>query len=315
MVWRTRFAPAPTGMLHLGHVANAIHVWGLARAFGGEVLLRVEDHDRTRCRSEFEAALLDDLDWLGFVPDIGRTDSFRASHGKQPDAAGHGARHPQRQSDNDARYAEAFARLAARGLTYVCTCTRRDIARVASPSAGEEPQYRGTCRDARHADAESFARRVRFGDGAVTFNDARLGHMQQSPAEQCGDLLVRDRHGQWTYQFAVVVDDMAHDIDVVIRGEDLLASTGRQLRLAAMLGRQRPLARWHHPLLVHPDGSKLSKANRDTSIRERRDAGAHASALLGEAACLSGLLPAARDLTIDELPALFHSRVNPFSAS
>jgi glutamyl-tRNA synthetase/glutamyl-Q tRNA(Asp) synthetase len=98
---------------------------------------------------------------------------------------------------------------------------------------------------------------------------------------------------------------MAHDIDVVIRGEDLLASTGRQLRLAALLGRERPLHWWHHALLVHPDGRKLSKANHDTSIRERRAAGAHAAALLGEAAFLSGLLPAARDLSIDELPALF----------
>ena len=297
MAWRTRFAPAPTGYLHLGHVVNAIHVWGLARAFGGDVLLRIEDHDRTRCRGEYEEALLDDLDWLGFVPDIGRTDSFRA--------APHGHPHPQRQSDNEARYAAALASLTARGLTYVCTCTRRDIERHAPHAAGEEPRYPGTCRDAGHAETESLARRVRMGNGVESFEDRRLGPMRQSPAEQCGDLLVRDRHGQWTYQFAVVVDDMAHDIDVVIRGEDLLASTGRQLRLAALLGRERPLHWWHHPLLVHPDGRKLSKAHHDTSIRERRAAGAHAAALLGEAAFLSGLLPAARDLSIDELPALF----------
>ena len=170
---------------------------------------------------------------------------------------------------------------------------------------GEEPRYPGTCRDAGHAEGQSLARRVRMADGVVPFDDRRLGPMRQSPAAQCGDLLVRDRHGQWTYQFAVVVDDMAHDIDVVIRGEDLLASTGRQLRVAALLGRERPLQWWHHPLLVHPDGTKLSKAHHDTSIRERRAAGAHAAALLGEAAFLSGLLPAARDLSIDELPALF----------
>jgi glutamyl-tRNA synthetase/glutamyl-Q tRNA(Asp) synthetase len=297
VAWRTRFAPAPTGYLHLGHVVNAIHVWGIARADGGDVLLRIEDHDRSRWRGEYEAALLDDLDWLGFVPDIGRTDSFRA--------APHGHPHPQRQSDNEARYAAALADLSARGLTYVCTCTRRDIARHVPHAAGEEPRYPGACRDARHAETESLARRVRMDDGVVPFADRRLGPMRQSPAEQCGDLLVRDRHGQWTYQFAVVVDDMAHDIDVVIRGEDLLASTGRQLRLAALLGRERPLQWWHHPLLVHPDGRKLSKAHHDTSIRERRAAGAHPEALLGEAAFLSGLLPAARDLSIDELPALF----------
>jgi glutamyl/glutaminyl-tRNA synthetase len=98
---------------------------------------------------------------------------------------------------------------------------------------------------------------------------------------------------------------MTHDTDVVIRGEDLLARTGRQLRLAALLGRERPLQWSHHPLIVHPDGRKLSKANHDASIRERRAAGAHAAAILGEAAFLSGLLPAARDLSIDELPGLF----------
>lgn len=306
MVWRTRFAPAPTGYLHLGHVVNAIHVWGLARAFGGDVLLRLEDHDRTRCRGDYEAALLDDLDWLGFAPDIGSTDSFRASRDAHA--------HPQRQSDNDRRYAAALAKLTARGLTYVCTCTRRDIASHTPRAPGEAPRYPGTCRDAHHDEAESLARRVRMADGEVLFEDGRLGLMRQSPTEQCGDVLVRDRHGQWTYQFAVVVDDMAHDVDVVIRGEDLLDSTGRQLRLALMLGRDRPLRWWHHPLLVHPDGSKLSKANRDTAIRERRAAGAHAAGLLGEAAFLSGLLPAARDLSIDELPALFHARANTFSA-
>lgn len=311
MTWRTRFAPAPTGHLHLGHVVNAIHVWGLARAFGGEVLLRIEDHDRTRCRVEYETSLLDDLDWLGFVPDIGRTDEFRQA----PHSPTRGAGHVQRQSDNDARYEAALAALSARDLTYGCTCTRRDIARHAPRAPGDEPRYPGTCREAHHVDTESLARRVRLREGAVSFVDGRLGPMKQSPAEQCGDVLVRDRHGQWTYQFAVVVDDIAHDIDFVIRGEDLLASTSRQLRIATLLGRERPLAWWHHPLLVHPDGRKLSKANGDTSIRERRAAGAHAAALLGEAAFFSGLIPAARDLTIDELPALFQSRLSAFSAN
>lgn len=307
MVWRTRFAPAPTGYLHLGHVANAIHVWGIARAFGGEVLLRIEDHDRTRCRPEYEAALLDDLDWLGFVPDIGSTDSFRATR-----SGGEPARprvwHPQRQSDNDARYTAALASLSERGCTYVCTCTRRDIARESPHAPGEGPRYPRTCRDARHTDTESLARRARLADGVVTFDDRQHGRIDQSPAEQCGDVLVRDRHGQWTYQFAVVVDDIAHEIDLVIRGDDLLSSTGRQSMLSEMLGRERALAWWHHPLLVRADGTKLSKANHDTSIRERRDGGVHAAALLGEAAFLAGLLPAARDLTIDELPALFRGR-------
>ena len=297
MAWRTRFAPAPTGYLHLGHVLNAIHVWGIARAHGGEVLLRIEDHDRSRCRGEYETALREDLDWLGFVPDLGYKPPAISAHNDTPS--------PYRQSDSAARYTAALAALTAQELTYVCTCTRRDVARAAPHPSGAEPRYPGNCRQAHHPELATRARRVRMAHGTEIFEDRYRGMVQQTPAEQCGDVLVCDRHGNWTYQFAVVVDDMAHDIDVVIRGDDLLDSTGRQLRLAALLGRERPITWWHHPLIMHPDGRKLSKAYRDTSIRERRAAGTPAAALLGEAAWRGGLLPEARDLTIDELPALF----------
>ena len=127
--WRTRFAPAPTGFLHLGHVVNAIHVWGFARAFDGKVLLRIEDHDRTRSRPEYERAILDDLDWLGFTPDIGDTGAFRA-----------GA-FPQRQSDNTPRYEAALERLDQAGLAYACDCSRRDIAQEVPDVFGEEMRY------------------------------------------------------------------------------------------------------------------------------------------------------------------------------
>ena len=111
--------------------------------------------------------------------------------------------------------------------------------------------------------------------GIEEFDDLRLGPMAQEPAAQCGDLLVRDRLGQWTYQFAVVVDDMEQGIDVVIRGEDLLSSTGRQIRLGRLLGRDRPPSYLHHPLILKPDGSKLSKSAGDTGIRELREEGVH----------------------------------------
>ena len=109
--WRTRFAPAPTGYLHLGHLVNALHVWGIARAHGGHVVLRVEDHDRTRCRPQYEQALLDDLDWLGLEPDEGHGSGYRVKRGLQ----GGGELHPFRQSDNGARYDAALAGLEARG--------------------------------------------------------------------------------------------------------------------------------------------------------------------------------------------------------
>jgi glutamyl-tRNA synthetase/glutamyl-Q tRNA(Asp) synthetase len=287
--WRTRFAPAPTGHLHLGHAINAIHVWGLARAFGGKVLLRIEDHDRTRARTAYEQSILDDLDWLGLVPDEGSTAGFRAGT------------HAQRQSDNGARYDGALSRLDAAGLVYACDCSRRAIAQEVPDVFGTEMRYPGRCRS-RAVDPEANpARRVRLADGIERFTDLRLGTQEQAPALQCGDLLVRDRLGQWTYQFAVVVDDMEQGVDVVIRGEDLLASTGRQLRLGRMLGRASAPQFFHHALLRRPDGSKLSKSAGDTGLRELRAAGMSAARVLGEAAFLGGLLPDRRALPVDEL--------------
>lgn len=292
--WRTRFAPAPTGYLHLGHLVNALHVWGVARAYGGQVLLRLEDHDRTRCKPGFEAALLDDLDWLGLHADSYGTYSFRAD----------GLAHPARQSNQSPRYEQALSRLADQGLVYACVCTRREIALVAPHAPGEEPCYPGTCRNEAVPHDATFARRVHLAPCTVAFHDLRLGRLEQQPFTQCGDVLVRDRHAQWTYQFAVVVDDMHHDVDVIIRGEDLLASTGRQLQLAQLLGRTRPLTFLHHTLLVHPDGSKLSKASGDTALRELRAAGVAPATLLAEAARRAGLSTAS-SLPADSIAELF----------
>lgn len=293
--WRTRFAPAPTGYLHLGHLVNAMHVWGIARAHGGQVLLRLEDHDRTRCRPEYEAALLDDLDWLALEPDQWATASFRS----EADA------HPARQSNQAARYTAALTSLEAQGLVYPCRCTRRDIAAAVPHAPGEEPRYPGTCRTAQVPAGETFARRVALASASVTFTDLRLGPLTQAPWQQCGDVLVRDRHAQFTYQFAVVVDDLTHGVDVIIRGEDLLASTGRQLQLGALLGRPSAPQVLHHVLLVHADGSKLSKARHDTAIRDLRAAGATAAELFGLAAARAGLQTAPRPLPAEALPELF----------
>ncbi len=298
--WRTRFAPAPTGYLHLGHVANAIFVWGLARAFGGAVVLRLEDHDRSRCRPAFEDALLDDLDWLGFEADIAPTSFYRlTSEGARA------APHPYRQSDNDARYEAALAVLEQQRLIYPCTCTRRDIASLVPRTTGEEARYPGTCRDAPGDPASTLARRMLLDDTVESFVDLRLGAMTQQPSAQCGDLLVRDRSGGWTYQFAVAVDDAAHGIDVIIRGEDLLSSTGRQRQLSRRLGGVRLPLVLHHPLLVHASGEKLSKANGDTAVRERRRAGATAAALIGEAAHLAGLTTSRAPMDARDVASLF----------
>ncbi len=273
-------------------MVNAIHVWGLARAFGGQVLLRIEDHDRTRSRPEYEAAILDDLDWLGLKPDIGVTDAFRA-----------GA-HPQRQSDNTTRYQASLERLERAGLVYACDCSRRDIAQDVPDVFGEETRYPGRCRALGVDRATTKARRVIMAAGVEQFADLRLGPQAQEPALQCGDLLVRDRLGQWTYQFAVVVDDMEQGIDVVVRGEDLLPSTGRQIRLARLLGKAEPPVFLHHPLILKPDGSKLSKSSGDTGIHELRRAGWTAGAVLGEAARRAGFMSVTGSLEATSLGGL-----------
>jgi len=247
----TRFAPAPTGFLHLGHVVNAIAVWDAAREAGGRVLLRIEDHDRTRCKAEYEAAIREDLAWLGFAPD-----------GEVP-----------RQSERGARYAAVLAELESRGLVYPCDCSRRDIAMVSGDVFNEEARYPGRCRHRGLAPTATPARRLVMEPGIEEFNDLALGPQSQDPSTQCGDLLIRDRHGQWTYQFCVTVDDWDQRVNLVVRGEDLLSSTGRQMRLARILGRTAPPAFLHHRLIRKPGGAKLSKSDGDTGVRELRQAG------------------------------------------
>jgi glutamyl-tRNA synthetase/glutamyl-Q tRNA(Asp) synthetase len=288
----TRFAPAPTGYLHLGHLVSALYVWGLARRFGAEVLLRIEDHDRQRCRPEYQTALLEDLDWLGLRPDLGATDSFRAGLS------------PFRQSDSVEAYEEAVETLRVAGhRVYACGCSRTrtmDEAEGGEVPAARGGSYPGTCRNRGLEPGPGRGLRVMMPEGVESFEDLRLRLQSQEPARQCGDLLIRDRLGNWTYQFAVVVDDLRQGVDLVVRGEDLLDSTGRQLLLARMLGREHPPKFFHHPLILKPSGEKLSKATRDTSLRDRRSAGATAEALMGEALAAVGLLPAPRPLGLDD---------------
>lgn len=271
----TRFAPAPTGYLHLGHVANALAVWGVARRAGTTVLLRVEDHDRQRCRAVYETALLDDLDWLGFTPDIAPTAVFRRGP----------TRH--RQSDNGPAYAAALARLRERGhQVYACDCSRKALLERTGQGAapeGSDLRYDGYCRDRGLEAGTGRGLRVAVAPGAERFEDLRLGPQVQEPAAQCGDLLLRDRLGNWTYQLCVVVDDSEQGIDLVVRGEDLLASTGRQILLARMLGRAVPPRFLHHGLIRKPGGAKLSKADGDTSIRDLRARGASREEVLAAA--------------------------------
>jgi glutamyl/glutaminyl-tRNA synthetase len=268
---RTRFAPAPTGFLHLGHVANALWVWGAARTAGADVLLRIEDHDRQRSRARFDMAMLQDLAWLGF-------------------AAGAG---PVRQTDADAvaAYLTAVDGLTERGLVYRCGCTRATFAAWARGHGRDwsGPGCPGACRTRALPADESTSLRVALGEGPESFDDVLLGRQVGEPAAT-GDLVVRDRSGNWTYGFAVVVDDLRQDVDLVVRGEDLLSETARQIRLGRLLGRHAPPRYLHHPLIHKPSGSKLSKSDADTGVRELRAAGWSPDAVRAEAARL-GLVP------------------------
>jgi glutamyl/glutaminyl-tRNA synthetase len=276
----TRFAPAPTGFLHLGHVLNAIYVWGAARRLGGQVLLRIEDHDRKRSRPEFEHAILEDLAWLEFVPDGAAV----------------------RQSGRSGLYEAALDRLQAQNLVYVCECSRTEIA--AAGEAGQELRYPGTCAGKNLARRPGLGLRVRLAPTVERFDDLRHGPQQQHPSEQIGDLLARDRDGNWTYQFAVAVDDYEQGVTLVVRGDDLLASTGRQLQLARLLGRHQPPRFLHHALLMKSPAQKLSKGDRDTSVRDLRAAGWTAADVRGRAAARAGLLDRERPLDAGEVPAL-----------
>ncbi len=273
----TRFAPSPTGFLHLGHVVNAIYVWGIARAIAGTVLLRIEDHDRIRCRPEYEAALLEDLDWLGFEPDQGVEPLLR-------------------QSETPEVYAHALDRLRASTHVYRCECSRKDI--------GSE-RYDGRCRTRGLDAAPGRGIRVQLGDDAEHFDDGLLGLLSQVPAEQCGDLLVRDRDGHWTYQFSVTVDDLRQHVTLVIRGADLIASTGRQIQLARMMGRQNAPVFLHHPLIHDDQGEKLSKSAGDTGVRELRAAGLTAPEVIGMAASRVGLVGHGESIHASDVSRLF----------
>ncbi len=278
-----RFAPAPTGFLHLGHVVNALHVWGITRAVGGRVLLRIEDHDRQRSREEYERAILDDLEWLGFIPDEPTLDAFRqgACNG--------------RQRDRERIYDAALRRLRDAGLVYACDCTRRELRDAMGATepgdAERELRYSGRCADRQLEWTRGRGLRVRLKPSVERFADLRHAVVEQRPSEQCGDMLIKDRDGNWTYQFAVTVDDLEQGVTLVIRGDDLLASTGRQIQLARLLGRDVPPRFLHHGLIMKSASQKLSKADRDTSIRDMRSSGASAETVLGRALHAAGLVP------------------------
>ncbi len=247
------------------------------------VLLRIEDHDRQRSRPEYERSIREDLAWLGLEP----AESVR-------------------QSERSALYDQAFDILSDTGLVYACDCSRKQIESAASTEG--ELRYPGTCRERGLAAGEGRGLRIGVHAGDERFDDLLLGPQSQTPADQCGDMLLRDRHGLWTYQFCAAVDDLAQEITHVVRGDDLLHSTGRQMLLARLLGREAPAVFLHHPLIMKSPSQKVSKSDADSGIRELRDAGWSPVRVLGFTAALAGLIDAPCDLEVAELASLIVSR-------
>jgi len=279
---RGRFAPTPSGQLHIGNAWTALLAWLQMRHVGGEFVLRIEDLDKPRSRPEYAAQILDDLRWLGIDWDEG------------PDVGGPHA--PYEQSARDEWYAAAMERLTREGWLYPCYCSRAELMAIASAPHGlssEGPAYPGSCR---HLTPEERAKRqeakmpsVRFAmpDRAVAFDDLVMG-AQAFPARSGGDFVVKRADGIIGYQLAVVVDDAAMGITDVLRGMDLLDSTPRQILLFAALG--LPVPQFAHvPLLYGPDGQRLSKRHGSVTIAGMRAAGTSAEEVVGCLAFLSGL--------------------------
>lgn len=252
---RGRYAPSPTGRLHLGNARTALLSWLQIRAAGGRFVMRVEDVDPGRSRRDLEARQLVDLRWLGLDWDEG------------PDVGGSFG--PYRQSERGDRYAEAIARLS----TFACTCTRKELREATLAPHGAEPVYPGTCRDGRAHPERPAALRWRVPDEIVRVDDLVCGQMTSSLAADVGDVLLRRTDGAWAYQLACVVDDAQMEITHVLRGADLWGSTPRQVALHRALGSTPPS--WAHvPLVVGPDGEKLSKRHGAPDLSALREGGA-----------------------------------------
>ncbi|HEU5440506.1 MAG TPA: tRNA glutamyl-Q(34) synthetase GluQRS [Ktedonobacterales bacterium] len=297
---RGRYAPSPTGALHLGNLRTALLAWLFARHAGGVFVLRVEDLDLPRVRSGATSRMLADLRWLGLDWDEGPGPG--------------GPYGPYFQSARQALYDAALARLRAAALVYPCYCTRAELARLASaPQQGDEqPRYPGTCRDltpaerhAREASGRSPALRFRAPAAPITFRDTLRGQQTESVAETAGDLLVRRSDGIVAYQLAVVVDDALMGITQVVRGDDLLSSTARQLALYAALGYPPPRVYVHVPLALDATGARMAKRDASAGLDPLRGSGAIPEDVLGLLAASCGLWPAGAPATLSDLLAAF----------
>lgn len=284
-----RFAPTPSGRLHLGNLLCAMLAYLSARAAGGRFLLRIEDLDVPRCPAHWVRACLDDLAFLGFTWD-------------EP---------PLIQSERTAVYQRYFDVLSEKGLVYPCFCTRAQLHAALAPNLGDhESVYAGTCAHLSEAEiAERMktrrpAMRLRVPDETFAFTDGLYGEQRENLARDCGDFILRRSDGLFGYQLAVVVDDALSGVTQVVRGRDILASTPRQLYLLRELGLPAPSSYVHIPLLMDGEGRRLAKRDRDMNLTELAQR-MSAREILGMLAFSAGILPENRPASLEELIPLF----------
>lgn len=287
-----RFAPSPSGRMHLGNLFSSLLAWLSAKAAAGRVVLRIEDLDTRRCTRAYADQLEADYRALGLVWDEGG--SSGGSYG------------PYYQSRRGKLYAAALESLRQRGLVYPCFCTRAQLHAASAPHREDgRTVYSGACRTLTSAQAAERARirppafRLRVPDREIGFQDGHLGRYAENLERDCGDFLLRRSDGLWAYQLAVVVDDAAMEITQVVRGSDLLSSTPRQLYLYDLL-ELTPPEFYHVPLLLSPDGRRLSKRDGDLSL-EVLLARSTPADIIGKLAYLAGLNPTAEARTPESL--------------
>jgi len=269
-IYRGRIAPSPTGFLHLGHARTFWTAQQRAKAAAGQLVLRNENLDRARCKSEFVTAMFEDLRWFGFEWQEG------------PDIGGPFA--PYNQSERYSIYRDALKKLEQSGAIYPCVCSRKDLqaaARAPHAEDDNEPLYPGTCRNLSGAQIANrqFCWRFRVPDGeAISFTDGNLGPQQFIAGKDFGDFVIWRTDDVPAYQLACVVDDTAMQITEVVRGADLLVSTARQLLLYRALGLPAPEF-YHCPLMTDETGFRLAKRHDALSLRRLRERGESPEAL------------------------------------
>lgn len=281
-----RFAPSPSGRMHLGNVFSALLAWLSVRSVNGKMVLRIEDLDPDRSKRIYSDAIRRDLQWLGLDWDW-----------ESPC-----------QSERTPVYCSAFEQLEAKELVYPCYCTRAQLHAASAPHAGDgRTIYSGACRNLSSEERAAMTRkpawRLKCENEVISFHDGLRGQYRENLVEECGDFIIRRSDGVYAYQLAVVVDDGDMGITQVVRGSDLLSSTPRQLYLYRLLGLNAP-AFYHVPLLVAPDGRRLSKRDGDLDLQALR---AHYSSqeLIGLLACAAGLLEKPAPITPQELAQHF----------